>query len=127
MARRGKPSSARGRSAKERDQDHVYRMAQLHARADRRETLTRGFVQALFIASFAIPLLAFGWAIEPLSGKTTVVEANIIVTVGITVSVAVNAMQWVKGRSQKAELERARERETRLEERLLPHGEDGHG
>jgi hypothetical protein len=77
-----------------------------------------GVVVALTLAALAIPLLALRSVITPLAGKTTKIEANIVVSVTLGLSIAINGLQWVKSQSHKRELQRQRRRLRELESRV---------
>lgn len=73
---------------------------------------------AVILASLWIPLTAVQGIIEPLAGRETIINANIFVSVGVSVSIAINVGQAVVSSSRKKRLEEARDRTDYLEQRL---------
>ena len=80
-----------------------------------RRILAIGFITAVCIVASAPPLLIIRGMVEPLAGKTTVVDVSIVLKVSAAASLALNGFQWLKGSSRKRELKRARDRVTQLE------------
>lgn len=74
-----------------------------------------GIVGALWIAVSSLPILALQEIVEPLAGNTTIVDVNLVFSITIALSVIANGAQYFKGRSQRAELRRQRERFDALE------------
>lgn len=74
---------------------------------------------AAWIIACAVPLLALRIVIDPLAGKTTVVNANIIITVSLTFALAANAGQAVKLMEQRRTITRMRDRIQKLEDERL--------
>lgn len=90
-------------------------LAQANASVERWRHIGPAMQGTLWICSLAVPLLALRSVMEPLAGKTTVVNANIVISITIAISIAVNIGQFIKSSSQRAEIQRMRERSQRLE------------
>jgi hypothetical protein len=63
----------------------------------------------------ALPLYMVQGIVKPFAGHKTDVHASAAITVGISISVVLNGLQWLKDRSQKRELKRLRRRAEELE------------
>lgn len=76
----------------------------------------------LIVVAAWVPLEGMHAIIHDLAGKTTVLDANLVVTISFSASV-VSGVGWAqsaaRSRARKKELERARSRETGLEAKLL--------
>lgn len=77
--------------------------------------LGRALTGGVWILACTAPLWALQGVIEPLAGHATTVQANVVFSASLSVSVLVNVGQAIKGRSQRAEIERQRDRLTKLE------------
>lgn len=80
--------------------------------------LVHGLNLVLTLLASALPLYMLKEVIEPLAGKETVVDANIVMSVTFTFSVAVNIAQYAKSSSRKRRLKEARARTDELESKL---------
>jgi hypothetical protein len=89
---------------------HDVALAEVHGKWTRNVALARGFIVVLGIAASALPLWALQGIVEPLAGHTTKVDVNIVVSIALSLSVVINGLQYVKGRSRRSELQRQRER-----------------
>ena len=67
------------------------------------------------IAALSLPLLALRSVIEPLAGRTTEVNANIIISVSLVVSITLAGAAMFKIFSQRTEMKRMRKRIEELE------------
>lgn len=94
---------------------HDVALAEVRRKAARELAVIRGVVVAIWIAASALPILAVQRIIEPLAGETTIVNVDVVVSVVVTLSIAINIGQAAKLRSQRKELRRQRERIARLE------------
>lgn len=94
-------------------------LAKVHLRLERWRHLGRTITGAGWIIACAVPIWAFQGVIEPLAGNTTRVNANIIFSATVAVSVVVNVGQLIKLLSQKSEIKRLRARVTDLENKLM--------
>ena len=92
-----------------------FEIAKIESKTDLWRTLVYGVGLALCIAAAALPLWMMHGIIEPLAGKKTEVSLNLPITIGLGLSVVVNFAQLIKGRSRKAEIQRARKRAERYE------------
>ncbi|HSH59862.1 MAG TPA: hypothetical protein VK988_09535 [Acidimicrobiales bacterium] len=72
----------------------------------------------LTILASAVPLTVLRDIVEPFAGRTTVVQATIGISLTVALSLVVNGAQYLKGRQQRRELQRARLRTERLEQRI---------
>lgn len=111
-----------GKGARQRTREPGKReieLAKIRSRAETAQIVARGVVYVFCILSCAVPLLALSQVVEPLAGKETVVNANIVISISLMLSVAVNGLQYAKGRSRKGEIERLRAREADLEKHVL--------
>jgi hypothetical protein len=97
-------------------------MERLRGRREIRRILAYGGVAALCIMATALPLWMVQGIIKPLAGHRTVVDANLVISIGVAVSLVVNGLQWLKDLSQKRELKRLRKRAEELEPKLLSSG-----
>ena len=113
MAARGE---GRGRGRVSRQE---VELARVHGSIEVRRLYAKGFVGLLWIVASSVPIWALRAVIEPLAGKTTNVHANIVISASLTLSLGVNGLQYLKIRSQRAEIERMRERATGLEQKAL--------
>lgn len=68
------------------------------------------FFTVLGIIALVLPLQVIADAIEPFAGRATLVNANVVVSVSLSASLALNGFQYLKGRQQRAELSRLRRR-----------------
>jgi hypothetical protein len=87
-------------------------LAEVRRKADREAILARGLVAVAVIAVSYFPLSAIPDIVEPFAGETTRVDVNLVVSIAIVLSLALNGFQFIKGRSRRNELKRQR---TRLE------------
>lgn len=90
-------------------------IAQANASVERWRYLGPAVQGATLICSCAVPLAVLRLVIDPLAGKTTIVNANIVISITVALSVAINVGQYVKSSSQRAEMKRMRERLDQLE------------
>lgn len=67
------------------------------------------------IGALALPILALRSVIEPLAGTTTEINANIIVSISLVVSITLAGAAMVKIVSQRSEIKRMRKRLEELE------------
>lgn len=95
-------------------------LAEVERKARRDLVVAYGFVAVAVVAASWLPITALEGVVEPLAGETTSVDVNVIVSVAISLSLVVNVLQYVKGRSQRRELKRLRERADRLEQEDRP-------
>lgn len=102
------------KSATKRDVE----LAEIQRKANRDVTLARGGVWVAMIIASAVPLYALHWVVDPLAGKTTNVDVNIVVTISLALSLVWNFGQLSKGRSRRDELQRQRGRLDQLESEL---------
>lgn len=98
---------------------HDVDLAKINASIKTRSILATGFCASLQIAALALPIYALHWVIQPLAGRTTRFDANIAISVTIALSVVINASQYFKGRRQRAEIARMRNRMAELERKEL--------
>src|SRR4051794_9863375 len=75
-------------------------LAKVESRAEIGRIVAYGIMAALCIATCALPIFALQGAIHDLAGKTTTVEANVIVSVSLTISFVINGLQFAKIRIQ---------------------------
>jgi hypothetical protein len=80
--------------------------------------LAYGLVIVVALVASTLPINAMENVITPLAGRETKVDLNVALTVSVALSLMLNAGQFGKGRSRRTELQRARERENRLEDRV---------
>jgi hypothetical protein len=99
--------AARGSASK-----HDVALAEVSRKASREIILARGLVAVAVIGVSYFPLSAIPAIVEPFAGETTKVDVNFVVSIAIALSLTLNFLQFVKGRSRKGELKRQR---TRLE------------
>jgi hypothetical protein len=118
MARGGVQRGRRSDQPTKREIERETELAKVRRSAEVWTIVAYGIVVALSIAACALPLLALQSVVEPLAGKTTKVEANIVVSVSLAFSIGINGLQWVKGRGQRSEIKRLRHRERELENRI---------
>jgi len=97
---------------------HDVELRRLDVRLKVGRAAINGTVAILCIAALALPILAIHEIIQPLAGKTTVVRVNVALSIVVSISVVLNGLQYVKGKSQRAELKRLREEIKMLERRL---------
>lgn len=90
----------------------------LASRGEMWRILANGLVIGSWIAASALPLWMVQGIIEPLAGKTTEINATLIASVGVSVSIAVNVAQGMLGQSRKHELRRLRKRVEQFEPQL---------
>jgi hypothetical protein len=88
------------------------------SRAETLRLLANGFVVAIAIAASAVPIWALQGVIEPLAGKTTQVNANVVISISVAVSIMINVAQAALARSRQSELRRLRARVSQLEPQL---------
>lgn len=91
---------------------HDVAFAEVARKANREAILARGLVAVLVIGASYFPLSAIPGIVEPFAGETTTVEVNLVVSIAIGLSLTLNLLQFIKGRSRRNELKRQR---TRLE------------
>lgn len=89
---------------------HDVALAEVARKAARETIVARGLVTVVVLAVSALPIIALRSIIEPLAGRTTNVNVSLVFSVTIAISVVLNGLQYFKGRSQRAELQRQRER-----------------
>jgi cobalamin biosynthesis protein CobD/CbiB len=90
-------------------------LAEVHRKAEKESTIWRGLMRALAILATAAPIWAFQEVVDPLAGRETIVQVNVVLSVTIALSLVVNVAQQAKIRSQRDELKRQRERLKELE------------
>lgn len=95
--------------------EHDVAFAEVQRKADRETAIIRAFSITFWIAALALPILALQELVDPLAGRTTKVDVNVVISLALAVSLALNGFQYAKGRSQRSELLRQRERFTNLE------------
>lgn len=93
-------------------------MLRLQQRGEAWRTLTRGGSAALCIAASALPLWMIQGIIEPLAGKTTVINAGIPLKVSIGASLVVNLAQYIRGTGRKRTIKRLRGRIDEFEQQF---------
>ena len=103
---------ARGKSTTK----HDVALAEVHRKASREVIVARGVVFALSVAAFALPILALKGLVDPLAGKTTTVNFNLVLGATVVISITLNIFQFAKGGSRKRSLRRQRDEITELEE-----------
>lgn len=81
--------------------------------------VARGVMVGLWLLAASVPLWALKGVVEPLSGKTTVVQANIVVSVTLALSVGLHGLQYAKAQSRKKRIKELRQRVKELEDKLL--------
>jgi hypothetical protein len=94
---------------------HDVALAEVRRKANREAILARGFMAVAGLAVLYFPLSAIPEIVEPFAGRTTKVDVNLVVSITIALSLVLNGLQFVKGRSRRAELKRQRERLEELE------------
>jgi uncharacterized membrane protein YidH (DUF202 family) len=95
---------------------HDVALAEVQRKANRETILAWGFVAVAVLAVSYFPLSTIPDIVEPFAGKTTTVDVNVIVGITATLSLSLNVLQFVKGRSRRRELKRQRNRLDALEE-----------
>lgn len=73
---------------------------------------------AVVMVVLTFPLRVTAGMVEDLAGKDTNVNAAVGLTVSMSLSVVINGLQYVTGRSRRSEIQRMRERIKVLETRL---------
>jgi hypothetical protein len=81
--------------------------------------VANGISTTMQILACAVPIYALHWVIEPIAGRTTKFEANVVISLAFTASIVVNAGLALKGRWQRAEIKRMRQRLESLEQEEL--------
>lgn len=112
---------ARVKSATRRDVELAQTqvdLAKAQALAERYRMIGQGVRSAFIIVSFTAPILAMKGVIEPLAGKTTVVNVSIVVSIVATVSITGNLFQALKSREQRNTIKRLRAKSTDQERQL---------
>lgn len=94
---------------------HDVALAEVERKAKRETILAYGAVTTIVILAAAIPVLAMQGLVEPLAGRKTSVNVDVVVSITVAISLMVNGFQFVKGRSQSNELKRLRSRLAELE------------
>ncbi len=94
---------------------HDVALAEVSRKAYREAILARGLVAVAVIAASYFPLSAIPDIVEPFAGETTTVDVNLVVSVAIGLSLTLNLLQFIKGRSRRGELKRQRIRLEALE------------
>jgi hypothetical protein len=94
---------------------HDVALGEVHRKAARELAIIRAASIVLGIAASALPIYALKGLVEPLAGKSTIVDVDVVVSVSLAASLVVNGFQYLKGRSQRSELERVRDRLGALE------------
>jgi hypothetical protein len=97
---------------------HDVELRRLDVRGDVAKVFAYGVVVAVCLAASALPLLVIVHIIQPLAGKKTIINANLLISVSISASVAINGIQWIKGWSRKQEVRRLRALNQEYEGRL---------
>src|SRR5215213_1828638 len=89
---------------------HDVALAEVERKTARELMAVQALGIVLSIAASALPILALRGLVEPLAGKETIVDVNLVVSVTLAISVVLNGLQYLKGRSQRGELQRQRAR-----------------
>jgi hypothetical protein len=87
---------------------HDVALAEIRRKANREAILARGLVAVAVIGISYFPLSAIPGIVEPFAGETTTVDVNFVVSIAIGLSLALNLLQFIKGRSRRSELKRQR-------------------
>jgi hypothetical protein len=89
---------------------HDVAFAEVARKASREAILARGLVAVMVIGASYFPLSAIPDIVEPFAGETTKVDVNLVVSIAIGLSLTLNFLQFIKGRSRRNELKRQRTR-----------------
>jgi type IV secretory pathway TrbD component len=103
---------------------HDVALAEIARKARREAILFRGLVAVAVILALYLPISALQGIVEPLAGKTTKVDVNVVVSIAVALSLALNGFQYLKGRSRRNELKRQRDRIKTLEGTALMEAGD---
>lgn len=98
---------------------HDVDLAKIHRSHEIWKILAYGLVGGFWIAVASVPVWAFQSVIEPLAGNTTIVQANIVVSVSLALSVTINGFQYLKARSDHSTIKHLRSRVADLEQKVL--------
>ncbi|HKG40103.1 MAG TPA: hypothetical protein VKB25_14030 [Conexibacter sp.] len=104
---------------------HAVDLARVEGRYSVYRNLSRGFARAIYVASYGVPILALYKWIEPIAGRTTVVNGSLALSItgpSLALSAAVNVALFSKARSQRRRLKKQRQRAETIEAR---HGYPG--
>jgi hypothetical protein len=97
------------------------------ARVELEHAKNKGFAQRSLAkgGAWGIAILAFGGAVwltrgvvHEIAGKKTVIDADIVMQIGLAISVVINIAQFTNGQTRKRTIQRQRKRSDVLEQKL---------
>lgn len=106
---------------------HAVDLARVEGRYAVYRNLSRGFARAVYIAAYGVPIWALREWIDPIAGRTTVVDGHLALSIGapaFAASVVINVALFSKTRSQRRRLKKQRERTERIEADLGYPGDE---
>lgn len=114
-------------ATKKQPNKHAVDLARVEARYEIYRNISRGFARAIYIAAYGVPIWALHNWIEPIAGRTTVVDGDLALSIGgpaLAVSVVINVALVAKTRSQKRRLKDQRARTEGIEASLGYSGDE---
>jgi hypothetical protein len=88
----------------------VLELRKLESRYDLWQTVVKGLIAVACVLVAAVPIRVFGHEIvDPVAGKTTVVDVDVVLKWSLAFSAALNGIQFGWARQRRRELQRQRD------------------